>query len=573
MIRGESIAERWKVLVYDGHCADIVAPTLRVGELRACNVTLWMRLEQERQAIPDAPAVYFVSPSADNVKRVARDIQLGLYCEHHINFCGALPERQLEELALACVEAGRVASVQSLHSRHLDFVALEADLFSLNIADSYVLFNDEAIEEAAAARFIEQMVEGLLGVVSTLGRVPVIRCNAASHVSKMVAQALNTRIAGAVERGELSDSGSSGRLLLVVDDRNTDVAAIAHHCPNYQSLVHDCLPFALNRVTLPASTDKDGKAVPAVHYDLESASDPFWRQNRELNWAEIGPAVKRAMESWQRENEQVLALQVKGSESQEQLLNKAEGLTVAVGRMGQVTEAKRVLDMHTNISKSVAQQLTERGYVHLWKAEMEMMRGRAADVAALLEGSSATREDKLRLLLVGVVTGMASVPPAFAGEPALEFVVRRHSTQSSKAAAAEADESIVSRGWTSLLSGSSRVASMLSKYGHGDSELLKLSAIMSVLQSNGSPAHADEDDPIRSYLYLDPKQGAGAVQRKSQPFDESILFVVGGGNYTEYQNVVAQGRAQGRRVIYGSTEMLAPNQFLAQLNKLAVKKK
>ena len=326
MIRGEGTADKWKVLVYDAHCADIVAPTVRVGELRACNVTLWLRLEQERQAVPDAPAVYFVAPSEENVRRIARDLQQGLYSEHHINFCGALPERQLEELALASVEAGRVASVQTLQSRHLDFVALEADLFSLNIADSYVLFNDEAIEEAAAARFIGQMVEGLLSVVSTLGRVPVIRCNAASHVSKMVAQALCARVAAALERGELADAagGGGGRLLLVVDDRNTDVAAAVHHCPNYQALVHDCLPFALNRVTLPpAPAEREGSkaAAAAAHYDLDSASDAFWRANREQGWAEIGPAVKRAVESWQRENEQVLALQVKVREREEKVFS------------------------------------------------------------------------------------------------------------------------------------------------------------------------------------------------------------------------------------------------------------
>ncbi len=172
MIRGEAIADKWKVLVYDSHCADIVAPTLRVGELRACNVTLWLRLEQDRQAVPDAPTVYFVSPSDENVRRIARDLQQGLYGEHHINFCGSVSEKQLEDLALASVEAGRVASVQTLQSRQLDFVALESDLFSLNIPDSYVLFNDDAIDEASASRFIAQMVEGLLSVVSTLGRVP-----------------------------------------------------------------------------------------------------------------------------------------------------------------------------------------------------------------------------------------------------------------------------------------------------------------------------------------------------------------------------------------------------------------
>ena len=114
---------------------------------------------------------------------------------------------------------------------------------------------------------------------------------------------------------------------------------------------------------------------------------------------------------------------------------------------------------------------------------------------------------------------------------------------------------------------------MLSKYGHGDTELLKLSAIMSVLQSNSASA-ADDDDPNKSFLYLDPKQhGSAAPQRRTAPFDDAVLFVVGGGNYTEYQNVTSHATALGRRIIYGTSELIAPSQFLAQLHKLGSKQR
>jgi hypothetical protein len=107
-------------------------------------------------------------------------------------------------------------------------------------------------------------------------------------------------------------------------------------------------------------------------------------------------------------------------------------------------------------------------------------------------------------------------------------------------------------------------------FSQEDSELLKLSAVQSVLQANASSS--DDDDPCRSYLYLDPKQGSSAPQRKTAPFDESVLFVIGGGNYTEYHNVVAQATTQGRRVIYGCSELVTPDAFLAQLRALAAKK-
>lgn len=48
--------------------------------------------------------------------------------------------------------------------------------------------------------------------------------------------------------------------------------------------------------------------------------------------------------------------------------------------MGRVTEAKRILDMHTNISQAIARHLSDVQYVQLWRAELEMMRGRGAGV-------------------------------------------------------------------------------------------------------------------------------------------------------------------------------------------------
>lgn len=45
-----------------------------------------------------------------------------------------------------------------------------------------------------------------------------------------------------------------------------------------------------------------------------------------------------------------------------------------------------------------------------------------------------------------------------------------------------------------------------------------------------------------------------------------MLFVVGGGNYVEYQNLVEYGKSKGiTRVTYGCTELINPKQFLEQV--------
>ncbi|CAJ0916135.1 unnamed protein product, partial [Mesorhabditis belari] len=48
-----------------------------------------------------------------------------------------------------------------------------------------------------------------------------------------------------------------------------------------------------------------------------------------------------------------------------------------------------------------------------------------------------------------------------------------------------------------------------------------------------------------------------------------ILFVVGGGNYVEYEKLVEWGRDKGvQRVTYGCTELVSPSQFIEQLSRL-----
>ena len=57
------------------------------------------QLHSARPPLPDVPAVYFVSPTLANIKRIAEDLQKSLYESFHLNFIEPLPRALLEELA------------------------------------------------------------------------------------------------------------------------------------------------------------------------------------------------------------------------------------------------------------------------------------------------------------------------------------------------------------------------------------------------------------------------------------------------------------------------------------------
>lgn len=64
------------------------------------------QLHSLRPQLPDVPAVYFVSPTLANIRRIAEDLRKGLYESFHLNFVEPLPRALLEELAAFVAQDG-----------------------------------------------------------------------------------------------------------------------------------------------------------------------------------------------------------------------------------------------------------------------------------------------------------------------------------------------------------------------------------------------------------------------------------------------------------------------------------
>ena len=68
----------------------------------------------DRQPIPDVPAVYFLQPNENNIRKLAEDFSRHLYESYYINFHTAVPRSLLEELAASAVAHNVVTSVSQV---------------------------------------------------------------------------------------------------------------------------------------------------------------------------------------------------------------------------------------------------------------------------------------------------------------------------------------------------------------------------------------------------------------------------------------------------------------------------
>jgi hypothetical protein len=79
--RDVEAVEAFKVLVIDDFTIKVVATLLHTEALRQHGVTLVLAIDKEREAIADAPVVYFVQSTPGIASAIVRDLETGLYKE------------------------------------------------------------------------------------------------------------------------------------------------------------------------------------------------------------------------------------------------------------------------------------------------------------------------------------------------------------------------------------------------------------------------------------------------------------------------------------------------------------
>ena len=121
---------------------------MNIGALRQKGVTLHMLLHTDREPVQDAPAVYFVRPTEANIKRIAEDCAKQLYRSFNLHFVTRIERPLLERLAQELAATNSVSLVSKVYDQYLDVIALEPSMFSLNIKDSLMAYNDPSMGEA-----------------------------------------------------------------------------------------------------------------------------------------------------------------------------------------------------------------------------------------------------------------------------------------------------------------------------------------------------------------------------------------------------------------------------------------
>lgn len=593
---GKKEEEIWKVLVFDKRCRDIISPLLKVGDLRKKGVTLHLDLHSARQPVTDVPAIYVVHPSEENVDRIAKDCASKLYDQCYINFAHPTPSSLIERLATKCVESSSVGQISKIFDQHVDYVSLEDSLFTLEIPDSFVKFNSPKDDDEAQG-VLEWVAQSLFCVLVGLGILPVIQCPP-SGAAHMVAQKLSEKLADHISSTGSSSFSKGGpassfdRPVLILLDRTLDLLIMAHHTWTYQALVHDLLGMHLNTVKVDVESDApahDGE-TQEVTYDLDSSSDAFLREAAGHPMPKIPVKIKSLIGEYKEALEKVENLKKGGSgDDGGDILKRTKDLEALVSGVPEVTEKKRLIDMHTNIATALFSKIERRSWDNFFSMEEGIITRTMMDKRAvlnLISGENGTVEDKVRLFIIYFLSQKAvSEEDVRAFEEALE----RAGAESSIVAYLKTHKDYGRLVTTTAAEGSSyqtryvdSLTSIFKKSYNKVKMLVPQKKEFYTTKVVDAIMELKADAEVERYAYFDPKvfhRRGGSVPRVKKPFTRAIVFVIGGGNYVEYQNLQDYAKSSGgggatdlsgeKSIIYGTTQLCTGAQFVKQIGETA----
>ncbi|KAM9355045.1 sec1 family domain-containing protein 1 [Pholidichthys leucotaenia] len=597
----------WKVLIYDRFGQDIISPLLSVKELRDMGITLHLLLHSDRDPIPDVPAIYFVMPTEENIDRICQDLRNQLYESYYLNFISAISRSKLEDIASAALAANAVSQVTKVFDQYLNFITLEDDMFILCHQNkeviSYHAINRTDIQDTDMEGIMDTIVDSLFCFFVTLGAVPIIRCprgNAAEMVAEKLDKKLRENLRDARNSLFTGDSMAAGqfsfqRPLFVLADRNVDMATPLHHTWTYQALIHDVLDFHLNRVVLEEGAGAEASPAGARPkkknrrtYDL-TAADKFWQKHKGSPFPEVAESVQEELDTYRAQEDEVKRLKsIMGLEGEDEgaismLSDNTAKLTSAVSSLPELLEKKRLIDLHTNVATAVLDHIKSRKLDVYFEYEEKLMSKSVLDKSLLdiiSDPDAGTPEDKMRLFLIYYITAVQAPSES-------DFDQYKKALLDAGCDLSPLNYIKQWKAFTKMAAnyGNSGVKPMglFSRVMNTGSQFVMEGVKNLVVKQHNLPvtrildnlmemkSHPETDD----YRYFDPKMLRGSessIPRNKNPFQEAIVFVVGGGNYIEYQNLVDYAKSkQGKKVVYGCSELFNAAQFIKQLSQLGQK--
>ncbi|KAG8815219.1 vacuolar protein sorting-associated protein 45 [Serendipita sp. 401] len=543
-----------KVLLLDSHTTPVVSLTTTQSTLLSYQVYLIDRIDnRKRDKMAHMKCICFLRPTPETMDALAEELREPRYGEYYLYFSTILTKTAIERLA----EADEYEVVREVQEFFADYAPLLPCLFSLNHVSTPTdsLYGSSPNTWNPAA--LERSVQGVLAVLLSLKKKPIIRYEKMSGMAKKLGGEILHRI-------QTEQTLFDFRLtqvppvLLILDRRNDPVTPLLSQW-TYQAMVHELLGIHNGRVDL--------SRVPDIRPELKDITltlqtDPFFSHNHLATFGDLGMNLKTYVASYQSRS-------------------------VSTASINSITDMKRFIEEYPefqklggNVSKHVAlvgelSRLVGRdSLMDVGEVEQGLASGSGADfkaVQVLVMNPSIQPFNKLRLVMLYALR--------YQKQAASNIATLISALQESGVSQEDAQLVYAVLNMAGADQRQDDLFSIENILAKGRSALKGLKGVENVYMQHRPHLSETLENLIKgrlkdtSYPFIENQKGVGPNSVLQKPQDV-IVFMIGGTTYEEArivslinQELVGNGTGAnpGTRILLGGTSVHNSSSYIAMI--------
>ncbi|KAK2957653.1 putative SEC1 family transport protein SLY1 [Blattamonas nauphoetae] len=384
----------YSILICDKHANRVIGPLFTSDQLLELGIVSIFRIDADRTPLPSYTAIYFVTPTLENVEIIQKDLSEQLYLSAKIHFLTPTDDATLSHFSHLIASHGLQPKILQVTNQHLSFISYDRNLFTLNMKDSALNLYSPSLDQTGRHEYLQSVATSLMDVIATLGQKPVI-CYPDGEITSEFGLMMNTLIQNDPILHTNTVSPSIPPLLLIFD-RSLDYSSAIAHPWSYFGLINEILQLRPGRVSYTPNEDGGSKR----DIDLNLDSDFFWNKHYCEDFDKIAEKIGNLVNDYRSERK-IIGSKLGGTDdANAEKESESKVIEMDVSALNHVTplaNLKDLVDNHTGIAKEVSRIVVQRSIDTLSVLESQMIHQHTFDseeIATLINKISSETSDE-----------------------------------------------------------------------------------------------------------------------------------------------------------------------------------
>ena len=565
IVSDENLKNCFKILVLDEKSANFLNPLIKQKDLDQNKIVLTLNINQIREKLDDFMAIYICLPTKQNFEIILKDLENNIYENFSFNFIEDGNENEFNDF-LSNILKFNVNKIFNLNVFPINLQIFHKNVFDINYNQSFYFLNSTKSNEEKITNYFNLISNKLLNLCFILKINPIIKYQKKNNFFTQIISKFHNKFKSNFQKfPELKHFFNfKSKNLLIILNREIDINIMIHHGSSYASMINEVCKIETQNAN-------NSKTI----FQVDPINDYIWEKSINLSFIDVGEETYLDYKKYFNENN--IEIKANNNDNLDEIEKKSEKLTEQIKNIDKKKLKGDLLAKHANFYNIIKKNVDDKNLGQIYEIEYLILNNKNINDEINQKISefkcNLNKEnylDNLRLYLIYYFYYVEDNETFYNNyiKQFENFIEKKKIKNLLNYIENKKNENgIISN------SNDNEKNSLAKKY---------IKKGFNFFMDKVKNLYTSKDPSITSQLIENIIKNKNEEEMETQIFfkdlnlytndqyyENVIIFMIGGGCYSEYEYICNKLEKYNMNIIYGSDKIYRPNDFLLELNDIS----